>query len=208
MKKSNGDSGKVFNYVPFSDRVWLFFQNNRKSLATIAAVVMLSPFAFFLWKFYTNLKVARMQKAYVSLGTLKDEENFVKKYGDQGLAGAVALRIGDKYFGDGNFAAAKESYERAGKILRNGVVFPRAEIGRAVAEYGLGNLSDAQSILTSVIHEGKFDKAFRGEAAYVLAAMLKDSGDSAKLKTFSEKIETLDVAPIVLDEIRYVVGNR
>jgi hypothetical protein len=64
--------------------------------------------------------------------------------------------------------------KNAGTILKRHVLFPRAVIGQAIAEYKSNNFAVAEKLLNSIIYDMKFDRISRRNAAYLLANILKN----------------------------------
>ncbi|MDR1401904.1 MAG: tetratricopeptide repeat protein [Puniceicoccales bacterium] len=184
------------------DRTWLRLQILGRSLLFAVPLIIVLLLLFFFWRLHDSHRSANMQKAYGQLATREGRINFIAKYEKYRLAGFAALLLGDDYLASGDYKLAQLEYERAAKILKSTIALPRAEIGRAMANYGLGNFEEAEKILNLVIRSGDCDKIYRGKAACVLVGMLKDRRDLENLDQFLENISTFNLSPKSVELIR------
>jgi hypothetical protein len=145
-----------------------------------------------------------MKTAYASLETREDKILFVKKYKKYKPAGAVSLLLGDDYLENLEYESAKSAYENAGTILKHHVLFPRAVIGQAMAEYKSNNVAVAEKLLNSIIYDMKFDKVFRGNAAYLLANILKNEQQHERLNSLLNDISTIDLSSEFVNAIHKI----
>jgi hypothetical protein len=117
----------------------------------------------------------------------------------------IALSIGDAFW-DEAYDKIEIDGKKLSRTLERIILFPRAKIVQAIAEYKLGNFLYSESILHDVACNKNFDKAMRGQAAYVLIAMLKDHGDNAKAAAFAKKISAFQLTPALVSEIYHILG--
>ncbi|MDR1233318.1 MAG: hypothetical protein LBJ75_03615 [Puniceicoccales bacterium] len=204
MKNNDDGLGEAFQSVELSDRIWLFLQKNSKMVLTITAIMVAIAGMFCFQKLWSNHEIASMGRAYASLETKEGRTLFVKKYKKYPLAGTVSLLLGDDHLESLEYESARVAYENAGAILKHHLLFPRAVIGQAMAEYRLNNAVGAEKLLNSVIYNRKFDGAFRGNAAYALANMLKNERKSEQLDSLLKEVSNIDLSPEFVDVIHKI----
>jgi hypothetical protein len=204
MKNNDNGLGEAFQSAELSDRMWLFFQKNSQTILVITATVVAIAVTFCLQKLWSNHEIANMKRAYASLVTKEDRILFVKKYKKYPLAGAVSLLLGDDHLESLEYESARSAYESAGAILKHHLLFPRTVVGQAMAEYKSNNVAGAEKLLNSVIYNGKFDGVFRGNAAYVLANMLKNERKPEQLNSLLKDVSNIDLSPEFVDVIHKI----
>ncbi|MDR2628517.1 MAG: hypothetical protein LBC30_00765 [Puniceicoccales bacterium] len=204
MKNNDNGLGEAFQSAELSDRIWLFFQKNSKTVLIIAATMVAIAVMFCFQKLWSNHEIANMERAYASLETRKERILFVKKYKKYLLAGAVSLLLGDDYLESLEYESARSAYKNAGAILKHHLLFPRAIIGQAMAEYRLNNAAGAEKLLNSIIYNKEIDRAFRGNAAYILANMLKNERKPAQLDSLLKDVNNIGLSPEFVNAIRKI----
>lgn len=208
MKNNDNGLGEAFQSVESNNRIWLFFQKNSKTVLTIAEIMVTIAVVFCFQKLWLNHEIAGMGKAYTSFKTKEDKIRFIKKYKKYPLAGAVSLLLGDEYLESLEYESAKSAYKNAGTILKHHLLFPRAVIGQAMAEYKSNNTVGAEKLLNSVIYDRKFDRVFRGSAVYALANMLKNERKFEQLDSLFQDVNNIDLSQEFVDTIHKVLeGN-
>ncbi|MDR1457622.1 MAG: hypothetical protein LBI47_02110 [Puniceicoccales bacterium] len=201
MKNNDNGLGEAFQSAKLSDRTWLFFQKNFRAILIITAIMVAIAVMFCFQKLWSAHEISNMVKAYASLKTREDKTRFTKKYKKYLLAGAVSLLLGDEYLESLEYESAKSAYKNAGTILKHHLLFPRAVIGQAMAEYKLNNTVGAEKLLNSVIYNKKFDGAFRGNATYVLANILKNERKSEQLDSLLQDVNNINLSQEFVDAI-------
>ncbi|MDR3144135.1 MAG: hypothetical protein LBT64_01385 [Puniceicoccales bacterium] len=201
-KNKNDGVADAFADADVGDRMWLFFRKNSKTCCITLVTIVAAAFFFLGLRIYSGIKITRMQRAYSSIATEEDRVNFLKKCGGGKLSGIVLLSVGNDHMADGKYELAKLEYKKAGKLLRNSILFPRAEINRAVATYKCGDFASAEKILHAVICSKIFDRSFASDAAHVLVTMMKDAGKAEKLKLFAANADFSAFTPAIAREIR------
>ncbi|MDR1173278.1 MAG: hypothetical protein LBK24_00590 [Puniceicoccales bacterium] len=204
MKNNDDGLGEAFQSAELGDRIWLFFQKNSKTVLIITATMVAIAVMFCFQKLWSNHEITNMKRAYASLETKGDRTLFVKKYKKYPLAGAVSLLLGDGYLESLEYESARAAYKNAGAILKHHLLFPRAVIGQAMAEYRLNNAAGAEKLLNSVIYNKKVDGVFRGNAAYTLANMLKNERKSEQLDSLLKDVSNIDLSSEFVDVIHKI----
>ncbi|MDR1413335.1 MAG: hypothetical protein LBI56_00110 [Puniceicoccales bacterium] len=188
--------------------MWLIrLQCVRRALPFIGLLVVSLVLLFFFGQLYENHRSSAMQKAYVQLQTRADRISFIEKYKNHKLAGIVSLMLGDDYLESGDYKLAELEYERAAKILKSTIVFPRTEMSRAVAIYKLGNVEKSEKLISGIIHSRNYDKIYRGNAAYLMVQMMLDCKNFEKLDPFLGNIDSLDLSPRFVALIRSIAHS-
>jgi predicted negative regulator of RcsB-dependent stress response len=187
-----------------NDRIWLFFQKNSKIILVTTAIIVSIATVFGFQKLWQNHEIANMQTAYASIKTKEDKILFVKKYKRYKLAGVVSLVLGDDYLENSEHELAKSAYKNAGAILKHDILFPRAVIGQAMTEYKSNNATAAGKLLNSIIYDEKFDRVFRGNAAYALANILKNEQKSEQLDSLLKDMGDIDLYPKFVNAIHKI----
>lgn len=208
MKNNDNGLGEAFQSAELSDRTWLFFQKNSRTVLTVTAIVIAVAAMLCFQKLWSTHEISNMEKAYASLKTREDRTHFIKKYKKYPLAGAVSLLLGDEYLEGLEYESAKAAYKNAGTILKHHLLFPRAVIGQAMAEYKSNNTTGAEKLLNSVIYNKKFDEVFRGNAAYALANILKNERKFEQLNSLVEDVNNIDLNREFIDIIHKVPGEN
>jgi hypothetical protein len=186
----------------------IFCQKNSKKILTITAIMVAIAVIFCFQKLWSAHEISNMGKAYASLKTREDRTRFIEKYNKYPLAGAVSLLLGDEYLESLEYEFAKSAYKNAGAILKHHLLFPRAVIGQAMAEYKSNNTAEAEKLLNFVIYNRKFDGAFRGNAAHARANILKNERQSEQLDFLLQDVNNIDLSQEFVDAIHKVPGEN
>lgn len=208
MKNSDSGVDEAFEAADFGDRLWLFFRKNSRFLSLSALGVVVCLLGFGTWRLCVNHEISKMRASYSKLRTLEDKIGFVNTYGKHKLAGVVSLAIADNYLSTGDYAAALSFYEAGEKILKSTLLLPRARIGMAEAMYKMDRFADAEKILNSIVYDRNFDRALRGNAAFVLAAMLDDINNSEKLSTLVKDLGNLELTTAAVNAIHEISAEN
>ncbi|MDR2779088.1 MAG: hypothetical protein LBB16_02260 [Puniceicoccales bacterium] len=204
MKNDDNSLSEAFRSSEMNDRIWLFFQKNSKIILVTTAIIVSIATVFGFQKLWQNHEIANMQTAYASIKTKEDKILFVKKYKRYKLAGVVSLVLGDDYLENSEHELAKSAYKNAGAILKHDILFPRAVIGQAMTEYKSNNATAAGKLLNSIIYDEKFDRVFRGNAAYALANILKNEQKSEQLDSLLKDMGDIDLYPKFVNAIHKI----
>lgn len=169
---------------------------------TVWGVVIGLIVAFVVWGGATMLSDVmnqQVQKEYLLLTDDASRASFARRHLNHPLGGLVLLGQAHDYYAQGNYAAAKEAYEKAvmSGLKKEPVLHQEAMLGLAFATYAL-NPQEGLAALKTIAQNSELMDTTRAHAAAELlgyyAAQAKTKADWKQARDYWQLIQTLQNA--------------
>lgn len=191
--------------VEFEDKVWLYWKRNKNFIVCTVALA----FAIILggqgWKMYSKSRATSVAAAYQSATDAQKRADFANAYAGSPLAGVALIENADALYRAGDFAKALPLYKDAAKSLSGTPFLGRALLGEAASVLASGKKDDAKKALDAVYKNAKIQPAYRAQAGYILALVLKQDGKAAEsdklMKEIADNPESGVFANIAADAV-------
>ncbi len=176
----------------FEENLHEFWNKNRTIIIALVVLVLAFIVGKGVWERAQANKEADIQNAKQAATTPEKLKAFISAHPSHPLAGVAELELADKAYTEGKAADAIAGYDRAISILKSGPLADRAQLGRAIAKVQGGQRANGVSELTQLASDAKQLKSIRVEAAYHLAAMAGEAGNSADVQKYVDLINQVD----------------
>ncbi|MEY4938929.1 MAG: hypothetical protein RIQ93_664 [Verrucomicrobiota bacterium] len=178
--------------ITFEDRLHQFWKKNSSIVVGLCVAVLLVILAKGAWEYMARQKELEIEKAYAAAATPEQIKSFAAAHADHSLAGIAYLRIADDAYTAGKSADALAGYEKAIVVLKDSPLAARAQMGKALAKIQSGKASDGAADLKQLAADANQFKAVRSEAAYHLASLAAQAGDSAEVQKLSDQLMQIE----------------
>jgi len=185
-------SDNDFSGSGLEDALFLFWKRNRNKIQLTIVVVLLVAVGGLGFKAFQRKKLEKTQGAYLEAVQSGETEAFAKKYSSSPLAGLILLQSADKAFEEEDFTQAITRYKEAGTALKGTIIEGRTQLGGAIANIYAGNEAEGKKLLGSIAQNPKLLESDRAEAAYHLAILALNKGETDTARTQLDFIETLN----------------
>ncbi len=182
--------------VPFEDRLNDFWKRNRALVLAACALVILGVVANGVWEHLQASKDQEVQKAYAAASTTEQLRAFASANSGHPLAGVAEIRIADEAYAAGRAADAVTGYDKALSVLKDGPLAARARMGRALSRIQSGKTGEGENELKQLAADASQLNAVRAEAAYHLASLAADAGNTAEVQKYIEQLNQIDPASL------------
>ncbi len=198
---SSSSAGDDRNLVPvdenylaptFEDRLRLFWEKNSRSVLAACALVLVVILGKGAYEVFTAQREKAIASEYGAATSDDQLKAFVAAHNDHVLGGLAQLRLADQAYAAGNYAEARAAYDKAAGILKNNTFGQRARLGSAISAVQAGATSDGQAALKQLSADLTLAKLVRSEAAYHLAALAAEAGDSTEAIRLIEQATVID----------------
>lgn len=183
----------AFQEADFDDKLWLWWQENRNSILTTFAILVIGVAGIELVKIFRQQAFENMQKDFLearaSTNTL---ENFGERHRSQPLGGLALLKVADERFEEGAFMEAERLYGEASESLAETPISARARLGQAVSALENGDVDKARIRLSQLADDPSVLSSFRAEAAFRLGIAALENDDISAANNWLSKAESLD----------------
>lgn len=176
----------------FEERLQAFWSKHAKLIMLVCVVVLAAIVARGAMEWMAANKEKGIAADYAAATTNDQLRSFIAAHPSHALAGAAHLRLADEAFAAGNQTAALGDYQKAAEILKTGPFAGRARLGAAMSKHLSGDLSGAQADLRAIADDITQLKAVRAEAAYHLASLASEAGNSAEVARLADQVMAID----------------
>lgn len=176
----------------FEDRLRLFWKKYSTAVLALCGLILLGILAKGGWEYLANKKDLEIGTKYATASTEDQLKSFAAAHPDHVLGGIAQLRIADDAYAAGKFADALAGYQKAVSELKDGPLAARAQLGRALSQVSVGKASEGTAELKTFVNNEKIPKGLRAEAAYHLASLASESGNSADVQSYSDQLMKID----------------
>jgi tetratricopeptide (TPR) repeat protein len=184
------------NYLAptFEDRVRIFWERHGRAVITVIALLAVFFAAKFLFERYAEYRENEVRAAYAEAGEdFVALRAFAEANPSAALAGVAWVRLADSAYLAGDYAAAAKDYSLSFPLLKADPIGSRARMGQAVSLLKAGDVAAASSTLDGLANDTLFPATLRAEAAYHLAVILKDAGqteEAARMFALAISVDT------------------
>jgi hypothetical protein len=181
---------------PFEEQLRAIWEKKENRTAVFAgcAIVVAVILGWYGYKALAAEREAQIETAYAAAVTPARLRTFTRDNPAHPLAGAADLKLADDAYTAGNYAEAIEDYDKAAAILSGTPFAPRALLGRAVCQMRSGKTAEGAALLRKLAEDASQLKAVRSEAAYHVATVAFDAGNSDDVNKFTDLIMQVDPA--------------
>jgi len=176
----------------FEERMQAFWVKNSKAIMLVCLVVLLAIVAKGGMEWMQASKERGIASDYAAATSNEKLAAFASTHSSHALAGAAHLRLADEAFGEGRYAEARTSYEKAAAILKTGPFAGRVRLGVAMSKFHTNDVAGAEADLRALADDVMQLKAVRSEAAYHLASLASEAGRTDDVARLSDQIMTID----------------
>jgi tetratricopeptide (TPR) repeat protein len=193
-----GDDRNLVQVAPapatpgFEERLQTFWSKNAKTIMLACVVVLLAIVAKGAMEWMAASKERGIAADYAAATTNDQLKAFANAQPGHALAGAAHLRLADDAFGSGDYTAALADYQKSAEILKTGPLAGRARLGAAMAKFHSNDTAGAQADLRAIADDVTQLKAVRAEAAYHLASLASEAGNTAEVARLADQVMTID----------------
>jgi len=184
------------NYPALSteDRLALFWAKHSRSVIAVLVVVILAVLAKGGYDLYSAHREKAIVAGYAAATTDARLKAFADAYPAHPLSGIARLRLADTAYEAGHYADAHAAYTQAAGILGATPLGQRARLGAATALVLSGKATEGQAALKQIVAALAASKAVRAEAAYQLAELAAEAGQTEEATRLITQIESIDPA--------------
>jgi tetratricopeptide (TPR) repeat protein len=187
--QSNGDPlNDAFKSADFGDKVWLFFSQHVRLLASLAIVILTFFGIAAIVTVRNNMARRQRQSAYLEILQTGARETFAQRYASERLGGAVYLELGDEAYQKREYQRAADYYRRAADGLGKSIFGGRATLGEGIALIKSGLQPQGEGVLARVVEEKTYPPSIRGNALYLLANSNRERKDVGKAKSLLQQL--------------------
>jgi len=187
----------------------VFWEKNRSAILVLCAVAVLVVLGREGWQYYAAQQEAGVRAEYARAADRPEQlAAFAKSHAGHPLAGVAHLRIADQRYAAGDQRQALENYNKAAALLKNPVLLARAKLGAAMSQLNSGDKAAAETSLKAVSADASLAKELRAEAAYHLAALAKEAGNTAEVERLVAEIGKIDPAGAWSQRATSLVATR
>lgn len=181
------------NYLApsFEDRLQIFWSKHSGKVWTLTGIVTAVLVGRYVFESYAAYRERQVQAEYAAATTTAQLQAFVQTHPSAVLAGVAQLRLADEAYVAGNFSAAREAYAAASPLLAGNPLSARARLGAAFAPLQAGDAAAAKPALESLANDTTLIDAFRAEAAYHLAVLAREAGQTADATRWIELVTSV-----------------
>jgi hypothetical protein len=195
-KSSREDQPATPVALTLEEKLNQFWQQNRIAVLGLCGLVLIAILGKGAWDRHQQSVEQDIETAYAAASTPDQLRSFIAAHHDHVLAGIAELRMADDAYTAGKSADAMAGYDRALAILKDGPIISRAQLGRALAKVQAGKTAEGMDELKKLASDSTQFKAARAEAAYQLATLSADAGNTADAYKYIEQLEQIDPASV------------
>jgi hypothetical protein len=181
------------NYLSlsFEDRLAIFWEKNSRTVLLVLSVVVLAIVSKGAFDYFAARRNRAITAEFAAATSTAQLQAFATTYPTTPLAGLAHLRLADESYTAGTFAAAQAEYSAAAKLLGDNPLAVRARFGAAITLLQAGDAS-ASAALQAIANDTKLPSALRAEAAYHLAVLTRDAGQTAEAARWTDLVLSND----------------
>lgn len=182
------------NYLAptFEDRLAIFWEKHARTVVAVIVIVVAALVARWLFGFFAERREMAIRAEYAEASTPEQLQAFAAAHPQAPLSGAAHLRLADQAYEAGNFSAARDAYQAASALLAGQPLGARARLGAAIAPLQSGDTAAGKTALEALANDTAFATTLRAEAAYHLAVLARDSGDTAEATRWTTLVLSVD----------------
>lgn len=174
-----------------------FWEKNRTLVIGACAAALLAVVVREGWQYFAERHEQDVREQYARIADRPEQLTaFAAANSEHALAGVAYLRLADLKYAASDYRAAADNYKKAVASLQHPVLLGRAKIGAAMSDLNGGNQAAAETALKAVLTDTSLAKGARTEAAYQLATLAHDAGNSAEVGRLVTEINKIDATGV------------
>lgn len=186
-------SGEEIPVTPgIEEKIHQFWERNHKLILALCAVVVLFILVKGVMKYMAAEALSGVQDDYSVAVTPEQLKQFANENEGHGLAAIAWVRVGDAAYAEGRGEEALEAYRQAESVLDDGPLADRVALGLAMSQFMVGQRTEAESALETLMDSDDVTGGVRVEASYHLASLAHERGDSDKVAECIGQIMQID----------------
>ena len=192
--KSGAPAENESGDLPF-DLTLRAFWDKKENRNTIYGGIIAVLVAILGWNGYQAFaasREARIQAAFAAAASPPQFRDFARDHPGHPLAGAAWLRLADGAYMTGAYLDALGDYEQAAAALPNSPFAARCRLGQAVCLVLAGRTPEGVAAFKRLADDTTELTAIRADAAFHLASISFDAGDTEAASRFSDLVMQLD----------------
>jgi hypothetical protein len=184
------------NYKPvtWEDELHLTWKKHGNLILSICGLALLGIVGKGGWDYLAGQRELEVENAYAAATTPVQLKAFVAAHVDHALGVVAQLRIADEAYTAGKSAEALSGYEKTLTLIKDGPLAARAKLGQAMAKIQAGKATEGAAELKQLANDANQLKGVRVEAAYQLASLAAEKGETADVQKFSDQLMQIDPA--------------
>lgn len=166
-----------------------FIKQNGAALFGGLALAMVAVVGWQLFLYLGDRREAALKADYLALETMEARQAFAEAHDDKLLGGLAFLDLADAAYTEGAFERALAHYTRAAETLEATAFEGRAQLGAALTRFEQGASGRARAELQLIAETEAHLDDLRAEAAYHLAVIALEAGDTAEARQAIERVQ-------------------
>lgn len=194
--ESQSQSQPAVVYEPgFEVAVQAFWAKNRNLILGVCIAALLGIIGREVWQYVAAQKEQGVREAYAKVADRPEQlAAFAGAHSGHALAGVAWLRLADSKYAAGDFRAAAENYTKAVAGLKQPAVLGRARIGAAMSQINGTDKAAGEAALKAISTDTALPKGVRVEAAYHLATLAHEAGNTAEVTRLVAETGKIDAS--------------
>lgn len=193
----------------FEEAAHAFWAKNRQLILVACAAALLVVIGREGWHYYNAQREQSVRADFAKAGDRVEQLTaFAKANEGHTLAGLAYLRIADQRYAAGDYRQAQENYTKAVSRLADAALSGRARLGGAISQLNGGDKAGAEAALKAISADTALMKNVRAEAAYHLASLALEAGNSAEVDRLVAEIGKLDPAGMWSQRATGLLANQ
>jgi hypothetical protein len=179
----------------FEERVQAFWDKHHQTIIWACVAVLLVVVLRTGWDLWRDRQARVLGEAFAAAAVSEAElAAFASQHRGKTLSGVAFLQLADQAYARSDYASAREHYETAKRDLAGTIFQGRLALGLAITRLKSGEADAGEAQLRSLADDITQDRAVRSEAAFHLASLAADAGDTARLDAMVDQLGRIDPA--------------
>jgi hypothetical protein len=172
-----------------------FWIKNRQAILLVIAAALLGIVGREGWQYFAEQREQGVQEEYARIADQPAKlAAFAEANASHPLAGVAYLRLADEKYLAVDYPAAATYYQKAAGSLKNEALLGRARLGSAMCLLNGGDRIAGEAALKTLKADPTLHKGVRAEAAYQLASLAAETGNTEEVKKLTDEVNTIDAA--------------
>ena len=180
--------------ISIEDRISMYWMENKGFISSCILVLALFITGFNGMRIYQNHAESKLQIAFAKAIANETIADFAQANSKKDLGGLAALKVADQAYSAKEFEKALNFYSIASDALATNFLAGRSLLGKAFANFYMGNEETALAQLANIAANSDLAEAARAEAAYHLAVEADVADRSEEYDKYIAQIQASPIA--------------
>jgi predicted negative regulator of RcsB-dependent stress response len=181
----------------FEVTVQAFWDKNRVLITAVCVAALLAIIGREAWQYYAAQQEESVREQYARLADRPEQLSaFAAANANHVLAGLAYLQIADSKYAAADYRQSGENYKKAVAGIKNPILLGRAKLGAAMSLLNGGEQAAAEAALKVLSADPTLPRGARAEAAYHLATLANDAGNSAEVARLVAEMNKVDATGV------------